>query len=127
MEANGPFEVAVKPESGGAASHSRMSLTKHYHGTLEAEATGEMLSGGDPKAGTAGYVAIETVTGSLAGKAGSFQLMHWGTMDGGKQDLRIAVVPGSATGALAGLTGTMKIAIAAGGKHSYVFEYALPA
>lgn len=72
MEASGPFEVAVRPETGGAASYSRMSLTKHYHGTLEAEATGEMLSGGDPRAGHAGYVAIETVTGSLDGKAGAF-------------------------------------------------------
>ena len=127
MQATGPFEVEMKPDTSVAASYGRMTLKKHYHGGLEASADGEMLSGGDPKTGTAGYVAIERVEGSLDGKAGTFQLMHWGTMDGGKFDLRIGVVPGSGTGALQGISGTMTIEIAAGGKHSYSLVYELPA
>ena len=127
MKVTGPFDVTVKPDTATAASYGRMTISKQYHGALEATAVGEMLSGGDPKAGTAGYVAIETVTGSLEGKAGSFQVMQWGTMQGGKRELRVGVVPGSGTGALVGITGTMTIEIAAGGKHSYALEYELPA
>jgi hypothetical protein len=76
--------------------------------------------------GSAGYVAIERVTGTLKGKSGSFALQHNATMDRGKPQLNIEVVPDSATGDLAGLTGTKKINIDSAGKHSYAFEYALP-
>ena len=124
MQATGPFEVKLTPEQGDR-SYGRMTMSKQYHGGLEATAVGEMLSGGDPKAGTAGYVAIETVTGSLDGKAGTFQLMQWATMAEGKRELRVGVVPGSGTGALAGISGTLTIEIAADGKHTYRLEYAV--
>jgi expansin (peptidoglycan-binding protein) len=126
MHATGPFEVDTKPETAADAPFNRLALTKHYHGGLEATAVGEMLAGGGPKSGTGGYVAIETVTGTLDGKTGAFQLMHWGTMEGGNFDLRISVVPGSGTGALQGITGTLKIEIAPDGKHYYNFDYTLP-
>ena len=125
MQATGPFEVELKPDAGVSAGYGRMTMNKHYHGALEATAVGEMLSGGDPKAGTAGYVAIETVTGTLDGRAGTFQLMQWGTMADGKREWRVGVVPGSGTGALAGISGTMTIEIAPGGKHTYRLEYEL--
>ena len=124
MQATGPFEVKLTPEQGDR-SYGRMTMSKQYHGGLEATAVGEMLSGGDPKAGTAGYVAIETVTGSLDGKAGTFQLMQWATMAEGKRELRVGVVPGSGTGALAGISGTLTIEIVADGKHTYRLEYAV--
>lgn len=120
------MDVSAKPESAANAAYGQVLLTKHYHGGLEADATGEMLTGGDLKAGTAGYVALETLTGSLDGRTGTFQLMHWGTMEGAKRDLRIIVVPGSGSGALHGLTGTLKIDIAPDGKHTYTFDYTLP-
>jgi hypothetical protein len=85
-----------------------------------------MLAAGNPASGTAGYVAIEHVTGALNGRKGSFALQHFGTMEKGKFDLKVLVVPGSGTGDLAGISGSMQIIIAAG-KHSYVFEYMLPA
>ncbi len=125
MQASGSFEVTVTPGHGGDGGYGRMMLSKHYHGGLDAAAVGEMLTGGDLKAGSAGYVAIETVTGSLEGKTGTFQLMQWGTMADGKLELRVGVVPGSGTGALAGISGTMTIEIAAGGKHTYRLNYAL--
>jgi hypothetical protein len=84
-----------------------------------------MLSAGDPAKGNAGYVAIEQVTGKLAGHAGSFALQHMGVMENGGYKLTVAVVPGSGTGELAGISGAMTIIIASG-KHSYTFEYALP-
>ena len=124
MQATGSFEVKMTPDQGSERSYGRMTMSKQYHGALEATAVGEMLSGGDPKAGTAGYVAIETVTGSLDRKAGTFQLMQWGTMADGKRELKVGVVPGSGTGALAGISGTMTIEIA-DGKHTYRLEYAV--
>lgn len=129
MHANGTFDANLQPQtlSVADATRHRLSIEKHFYGALEATSAGEMLSGGNPKSGSAGYVALETVTGTLDSKNGSFQLMHWGTMHGGSQDLRIEVVPDSGTGTLAGITGTMKIEIATGGKHTYFLEYLLPA
>lgn len=124
MHATGPFDVAVKPESAGPP-YPRMTLTKHYHGALEAQAGGEMLTGGDFKAGNAGYIAMETVTGTLDGRIGTFQLMQMGTMAAGKPELRCVVVPGSGTGALSGLTGTCTLD-PSGGQHTYTLDYALP-
>jgi hypothetical protein len=68
---------------------------------------------------------MEKVTGTLAGRAGTFVLQHSGTMTRGVQQLTVTVVPDSGTGALAGLSGTMTVRIE-GGKHSYEFTYELP-
>jgi hypothetical protein len=84
-----------------------------------------MLTAMTDTKGSAGYVAIEKVVGTLGGRKGTFALQHNATMTRGVPDLRIIVVPDSGTGALAGLTGTMKIVIAEDGKHFYEFEYAL--
>jgi hypothetical protein len=86
---------------------------------------GEMFSGGDPKAGTAGYVAIEMVTGTLAGKHGSFALQHSATMDASGPKMTVIVVPGSGTGELKGIAGTFTIWIE-GGQHLYDLDYTLP-
>jgi len=83
-----------------------------------------MLTAGTSMQGSAGYVAIERVSGKLKGRAGTFVLQHTGIMNRGAPQLTITVVPDSGTGELAGLAGTMAIAIA-GGKHSYEFEYTL--
>jgi hypothetical protein len=84
-----------------------------------------MFSGGNPRSGTAGYVAMEVVTGTLVGKHGSFALQHMGTMDSGGQKMQVVVVPGSGTGDLTGISGTFTITIA-DGKHSYDMDYTLP-
>ncbi len=94
----------------------RRSIDKQFHGDLEGTSTGEMLSAGTPVKGSAGYVAIEHVKGSLHGKSGTFVLQHNATMTRGTPDLKIVVVPDSGTGELAGLAGQMKIIIEAG-KH----------
>ncbi len=119
-----PAEPPVSGEKAGA-SLGRMWLDKRYHGELDATAQGQMLSALTPTPGSAGYVAIEHVTGSLQGRSGSFVLQHHGLMDRGAQQLVIVVVPGSGSGELAGLTGTMGIRIAEG-KHHYSFDGTLP-
>lgn len=139
--ATGSFEVKLNPlptagadkggattgdgkEDGGAAL-GRMSIDKQFHGELEATSKGEMLTAMTGTKGSAGYVAIERVTGSLAGRSGSFTLQHTGTMNRGAPELSVTVVPDSGTGQLAGLTGKMTIRIEEGGKHYYDFDYSL--
>jgi hypothetical protein len=121
MTARGTFEVKLAPLSTDPTL-GRMSLDKTFDGDLDGASRGEMLTGMTAIKNSAGYVAIEQVTGKLAGRTGSFILMHTGTMNRGAQHLVITVVPDSGTGELTGLSGTMTIQIEAG-KHSYELEY----
>ena len=124
--AHGTFTVKIVPLSPAPAEGlGRFSIDKEIHGDLEATTKGEMFSGGDYKLGAAGYVAIEEVTGSLAGKKGTFALQQMATMDKNGQKMNVVVVPGSGTGELKGISGTFTITIA-DGKHSYDLDYELP-
>ncbi len=125
-EAKGPFEIKMVPgvADPGLTGTQKIGFDKVYHGGLEATGKGLMLSSGDPGQGSAGYVAMERVTGTLAGRAGSFALMQMGTMAPGVgQQLTVTVVPGSGTGDFSGIYGGMVIDVA-GGKHTYVLKYA---
>ena len=117
-----PLPFDGQPEGNKLA---RMSIDKQIVGDLVATTKGQMLSAMTDTKGSAGYVAIERVEGTLHGRAGSFVLQHTGTMNRGAPELSVTVVPDSATGELAGLKGNFKIIIAEG-KHSYEFTYALP-
>ncbi len=126
--ATGTFDVKIAPETvAGKTSPglSQMSIDKTFHGDLEGASVGSMISAGDPKAGEAGYVAMETVTGTLKGHAGSFALMQHATMSGGTAAMEVTVVPGSGTQALKGIAGTFVIHIN-NGQHSYDFDFTLP-
>jgi hypothetical protein len=126
QHAHGAFTVDVKPLTPAPAEGlSRFSINKQIHGDLEGATQGEMFSGGDPRQGAAGYVAIEVVTGTLAGKHGTFALQHSATMDPSGLKMTVIVVPGSGTGELKGIAGTFTIHIEKG-QHSYDFDYTLP-
>ncbi len=129
-QASGSFEVKLTPQAAGDKAEDallgRMTIDKTFHGDLDASSKGQMLTAGTTVKGSAGYVAMERVSGTLAGRPGTFVLQHSGTMTRGAPELTITVVPDSGTGQLVGLTGKMTIKIA-DGKHSYVFEYMLPA
>lgn len=127
--ATGTFEVKLTPQKpdNAAAEGSklgRMSIEKQFHGDLEATSQGEMLAAMTAVKGSAGYVAVERVTGSLDGKKGSFVLQHSGTMTRGVPGLTVTIVPDSGTEELAGLSGTMAILVD-GPRHSYELAYAL--
>jgi len=127
MQARGTFEVKLTPQASGEGADSafgQLTIDKQFHGDLEGSGRGQMLTAMTPVQGSAGYVAIERVNGTLHGRTGTFVLQHSGTMARGQQQLTIAVVPDSGTGELEGLTGQMVITIA-DGKHSYDFEYTL--
>jgi hypothetical protein len=127
-KAVGTFEVKINllpPYNTSAdAKLARMSIDKQFHGDLDATSQGEMLSAGTDTKGSAGYVAIERVTGTLDGRSGGFALQHNATMTRGAPYLNIVVVPDSGTGELLGLSGTMQIIIDKG-KHSYEFQYSM--
>jgi len=122
--AHGTFEVKLTPQAPDAPESSlgRLTIDKQYRGDLEATGQGQMLTAMTPVQGSAGYVAIERVSGTLQGRNGTFVLQHTGTMTRGASQLAITVVPDSGAGELAGLTGQMVITIA-DKKHSYDFEY----
>jgi hypothetical protein len=127
--AGGIFEVKLAPQKpdnkeAESANIGRMSIDKQFHGDLEATSKGEMLSAMTDVKGSAGYVAIERVTGTLQGRTGSFVLQHSGTMTRGEPQLSVTVVPDSGTGELAGLAGTLTIRIAEK-QHFYEFDYTL--
>ncbi len=126
QHAQGSFIVDVHPLTPTpAAGLSRFTINKVIHGDLEATTIGEMLAGGDPRQGAAGYVAIEVVTGTLHGKRGSFALQHFATMDASGPKMQVIVVPGSGTGELKGIEGTIIVRIE-DGNHFYDFDYQMP-
>ncbi|WP_457325824.1 DUF3224 domain-containing protein [Roseateles sp. P5_E11] len=124
---SGEFTVGMTAQAAEAASPAlgRMVLDKQYRGALEARGAGQMLATHGSIAGSAAYVALETVTGSLEGREGSFALVHHGLMERGTPSLAITVVPDSGTGALAGLAGRMNIRVE-GHQHFYDFDFTLP-
>jgi hypothetical protein len=128
--ATGTFDVKLTPQapdsSAAGDAIGRMILDKQFSGDLEAGSQGQMLAAMTAVAGSAGYVAIEQVRGTLHGKSGTFVLQHSGTMTRGVPQLVVTVVPDSGTGELAGLSGTMRIIIE-GKQHSYEFDYSLAA
>ena len=120
----GTFDVKLAPQPTDDATLGRMTIDKQFHGALDATSQGQMLTAGTDVKGSAGYVAIERVSGTLGGRTGTFVLQHSGTMTRGAPQLTITVVPDSGTGELAGLTGTMLIDVSNGG-HAYDFAYTL--
>lgn len=125
-KASGTFEVKLEPQA--PEEHSsvpgRMLITKQFHGDLVAASKGQMLMAGTEVKGSAGYVAMEIVTGLLGGRSGSFILQHSGLMNRGLPQLNVTVVPDSGTGDFLGLTGSMTIDIV-DGKHLYTFDYSI--
>ena len=132
MHAGGTFDVKLTPQSpepGADPSLGRMTIDKQYRGDLEAHSIGQMLTGMTDVKGSAGYVAIERVTGKLHGRSGSFTLQHTGIMAHGDYQLTVTIVPDSGAGELAGIAiiaGSFKFNVDAAGKHSYEFDYTLP-
>jgi hypothetical protein len=120
--AHGTFEVTITPQDpvGGIG---RFDLEKTWSGDLAGTGHGQMLSAGDPAQGSAGYVALEVVDGTLHGSHGSFAFQQLGVMRGGEQELRYDVVPGSGTGDLAGISGTLALTLDDRG-HTYELTYA---
>ena len=129
QHANGPFDVKLLPQedANDPSGIGRLLLDKAFHGELEATSRGQMLGVRTANNTSGGYVAMEKVTGSLAGRKGTFHLMHYGIGRRGTNTLTLQVVPDSGTGELERLSGDMRIVIKEGGAHFYEFDYAFEA
>ena len=128
QHATGPFDVKITPQSedkSEGAALGRMALDKTFHGDLAATSHGEMLTAMGQVEGSAVYVAIERIKGTLQGRNGTFALAHLGTMTRGTQQLTINIVPDSGTDQLKGIAGSMTIKIEPGGKHFYDLSYTI--
>lgn len=129
QHARGTFEVSMTPASAEGeaqdASLGRFILDKQFHGDLEATSRGQMLTAATTVPTSAGYVAIERVVGTLAGRSGAFTLQHTGLMTHGAPELTIIITPDSGADQLAGLEGSLTITNDAGA-HSYDLAYTLP-
>lgn len=119
------FTVTLTPAPGIVAETGRFDMTKEWTGSIRGTSEGVMLSAGDPRLGAAGYVAIEVVSGSLDGRAGSFALAQLGRMTSAGQNLDWEIVPGSGTGDLIGLDGTVEL-LSAEEVHQVRVMYSLP-
>jgi hypothetical protein len=127
IHASGAFDVKVVPQKDDTMSGiglGRMSIDKQFHGDLEASSQGQMLAAGTDVKDSAGYVALEKVSGALLGRKGTFVLQHSGTMTRGVGKMTITVVPDSGTGELKGLAGALTIDIR-DGQHFYRFDFTL--
>ncbi|WP_040162839.1 DUF3224 domain-containing protein [Microbacterium gorillae] len=125
-ETSATFTVEMTPAPGLFPQSGRFDVVKEWTGGVRGSGVGVMLSAGDPRTGAAGYVALETVDGSIDGRAGTFALSQQGTMTATGQTLAYAVVPGSGTGELTGLTGTVELTVDEDDTHRVVLHYALP-
>jgi hypothetical protein len=129
LSATGTFDVKTIPqppeEAAGGDAIGRLLLDKQFHGELEAKSVGTMLGARSAVQGSAGYVAIEKLTGSLKGRSGSFLLLHSGVMNRGAMEQSVSVIPDSGEGELAGISGRMTIEIK-DGAHHYRLDYNLP-
>jgi hypothetical protein len=129
MIAKGEFEVNLAPLTLAHTGQDgiqlgRMSIAKTFRGDLAARSEGEMLTAGTPVAGSAGYVAVEQVAGTLEGRHGTFVLQHFGMLQRGEGRLIVEVVPDSGTGELQNLAGQMTIEIE-DGRHLYKLDYTM--
>lgn len=128
MIVKGSFDITMQPEppydTEGGITLSRASFDKRFSGPLEATSKVQMLAARTPVQGSAGYVALERISGSLEGRRGSFVVVHTGLMMRGTPSLSISIVPDSGTDELTGISGRMDIQIV-DGKHFYEIEYEL--
>ena len=126
----GTFEIvrAIQPtlDLGDGAQAMHVRFDKRFHGALDATSVVQMLGFMTATEGSAAYVAIERIVGTLDGRTGAFVVHHTGRMDRGEPTLRVGVVPDSGSEGLVGLRGEMSIEIVEG-EHRYAFDYELPA
>lgn len=123
--AQASFAMELMPVEAELMGTGKFSFTKLWSGDLLGTGVGSMLSAGDPGAGSAGYVVLETFTGSVAGRSGTLALHQFGTMHDGAMQLRYEVVPGSGTGELTGIAGTLELTTD-DGHHQVRLDYTMP-
>jgi len=129
QKANARFAIKSwdeKPysEGQGQPKLTRATVTKSYTGDIAGDANVEylMMYRSD---GTATFVGLERVVGTIGGKSGSFVLQRTGVFEDGQAKESYSVVPGSATGELQGLRGDGTSSVGHGMEHPFTLSYEL--
>jgi hypothetical protein len=125
--ASGQFEVAgwnEEPyvEIDGGGKLTRASVEQNVTGDVTGTAKAEWLMCYQAD-GTVRYVGLQRIEGTLDGREGTFVLETSGDFDGGAADGVIHVIPGSGTGALAGLRGDGKFHAPKGPTATFTLDY----
>jgi Protein of unknown function (DUF3224) len=118
------FETDEPYDTVDGIAYARTRIDKSFHGDLIATSHVEMLSVRGEGDG-AGYVALETVRGTLDGRTGTFAILHAGTMTEDGMWAKWPISPGSGTGELQGIRGEVRIEIAPDGAHTLHLDYEL--
>lgn len=113
-------------DKGPGATIAWVTVTKAFTGEIVGSSTAHLLTGVTEVDGSAGYVGMERMAVSLAGREGTFLLQHSAGMRDGSEHLDLTIIPDSGTDELAGITGTGQIDIGPGGEHSLTLTYELP-
>jgi hypothetical protein len=103
---------------------SRTRVAKTFQGDLTGKSTAELLMAGAPS-GSAAYVGLERIIGTLQGRAGSFVLIHNASMSSEGQSLTLTILRDSGTDALGGIRGAASITIGSDGSHTLTLDYDL--
>jgi len=131
MRATGTFEVAnftpapVPPgDVKTAVPVGVATMTKTFTGEISGRSSTLFTAAYDQATGVGTYVAMESFEGALNGNGGSFNFAHSATTRGALREAEFfTIVPGSGTGALAGITGTGGLSIDADGTHTLWLNY----
>lgn len=127
MHATATFEIKKWDEhpyieSDDGAKMTRAEIEYIYHGDIEGESIVQYLMAYRPDgAGTA--IALERITGSVGGRAGSFVLQHTSTFAESGVTGTYEVVPGSGAGELRGITGTGTLSVSGEGPYPFALDY----
>jgi len=123
----GTFDVKMLPSPPPVEGEFvRLSLDKTFAGALAGTSRVEMMASNNGTNASGGYVALERFTGKLEGRSGSFTMQHSGIMSPGSMEIKVVLTPGSGTGELEDISGTLEIR-KEGKQHFYALHYEVPA
>ena len=98
------YEPRTYEEVDGGPDLVEIHVTETFSGDIEGEGVVRFLQA-VRKDGSASFVGVERVTGSVGGRKGTFLLQDEGTLEGSTVKGEWFVIPGSGTGDLSGLRG----------------------
>ena len=114
------------PDVTTALPTGHLRMRKAYAGDVEGRSVTQFTSSFDQTSGVGTYVALESFEGSVAGRRGAFNFVHAASTSGTDRAHEYGlIVPGSGTGELVGIEGTVRLHVDADGTHRMDFDHNL--
>jgi hypothetical protein len=123
-----PADVTVTDPVATGVSVSAATMGKEFTGDVVGRSATLFTSAFEPERGTGTYLAIESFEGSVGGHGGTLAFVHAASTDGAgatRFDEYFALVPGSGTGALVGISGSGALWVDPDGTHRLVLDCSL--